>query len=362
MDYKLPRGISQRNGTLYLSFSVNGDRYRESLGLKVSKPNLKHAEQKLQAIKYEISIGNFDYLQHFPNSRKAADFRKKSGSTLLVSDLLNDWLKRMNDKCAYSTLKDYASSVNYHLIPRFGALSVSEVNPSLINEWLAELSISGKRKRNVLIPLRKAMDDAFYDELIDKNPLDRVRAPKHRFREPKPFSGEEVKRILSAMEGVGRNFYCFAFETGLRTSELIALRWTDINMNTNSMHISQACVRGLIKETKTSFGRRQVPLSIRALECLQEQKGLAESIDGYVFYDPKTKRRWKNDQFPRKRVWKSALEKAGVSYRNPYQTRHTYASRLLSNGENPLKVAQYMGHSDWGMIRKVYGRWISNED
>jgi integrase len=54
-----------------------------------------------------------------------------------------------------------------------------------------------------------------------------------------------------------------------------------------------------------------------------------------------------------------ALQRANDKYRTPYQTRHTFASMLLSRGENPLWVAEQMGHKDWGMIRKVYGRWIS---
>jgi integrase len=47
-----------------------------------------------------------------------------------------------------------------------------------------------------------------------------------------------------------------------------------------------------------------------------------------------------------------------VRYRYPYQTRHTYASMLLTAGEDPMWVARQMGHSDWGMIRKVYARWL----
>jgi len=67
---------------------------------------------------------------------------------------------------------------------------------------------------------------------------------------------------------------------------------------------------------------------------------------------------WKNDQAIRKIIWMPALNRAGLKYRNPYQTRHIFASTLLSRGENPLWVAQQMGHKDWGQIRKVYGRWI----
>ena len=67
------------------------------------------------------------------------------------------------------------------------------------------------------------------------------------------------------------------------------------------------------------------------------------------------------DQAIRKVVWTPALQRANVKYRTPYQTRHTFASMLLSRGENPLWVANQMGHKDWGMIRKTYGRWIAQQ-
>jgi integrase len=77
-----------------------------------------------------------------------------------------------------------------------------------------------------------------------------------------------------------------------------------------------------------------------------------------VFLDPKDSKPWKSDKPIRKRVWTPALAKAEVEYREPYQTRHTFASMMLSAGKNPLWVAKQMGHKDWGMIRLRYGRWI----
>jgi len=47
-----------------------------------------------------------------------------------------------------------------------------------------------------------------------------------------------------------------------------------------------------------------------------------------------------------------------VRYRKPYQTRHTYASMMLTAGENVMWVAQQMGHTDWSLTAKRYGRWI----
>lgn len=58
-------------------------------------------------------------------------------------------------------------------------------------------------------------------------------------------------------------------------------------------------------------------------------------------------------------MWVHAMKKAGVRYRRPYQTRHTYASMMLSVGEHPMWVAKQMGHSDWTIIARVYGRWMS---
>jgi len=108
-----------------------------------------------------------------------------------------------------------------------------------------------------------------------------------------------------------------------------------------------------IKGTKTSHGTWE---ERRQPQAKQAHIGKSDEI---VFHDSRTHQPWKNGQAIRKAVWIPALKKAGLKCRNPYQTRHTFASTLLSRGENPLWVAQQMGHKDWGQIRKVYGRWIS---
>lgn len=62
------------------------------------------------------------------------------------------------------------------------------------------------------------------------------------------------------------------------------------------------------------------------------------------------------------RIWQAALKRAGVRYRNPYQTRHTYASMMLFASEQPMWVAKQMGHADWTMIAWIYGRWMPSAD
>jgi integrase len=215
------------------------------------------------------------------------------------------------------------------LIPTFGDLAIAELTASKVKEWLSELPCSNKRKGNILTPLRQTFEELYHDEIIDKNPLKRV-----------------------------KNLIQFAFYSGLRTSELIALRWQDVDFENNRIFVSSAYVRGQLKDTKTKSGKQEVTLQPQAREALLSEQAFTTKQNETVFHDPDTHQPWRNDQPIRKRIWIPALKKAGINYRNPYQTRHTFASALLSRGENPLWVASQMGHEDWSMIIKVYGRWI----
>lgn len=89
-----------------------------------------------------------------------------------------------------------------------------------------------------------------------------------------------------------------------------------------------------------------------------ERKAYTFLADNDVFQNPRTQEQWKGDQTIRKTMWAHAVKKAGVWYRRPYQTRHNYASMMLSAGEHPMWVAMQMGHSDWTMIARAYGRWM----
>jgi integrase len=149
---------------------------------------------------------------------------------------------------------------------------------------------------------------------------------------------------------------------GLRTSELIALEWSDIDLKAGLVRVRRASVNKHTKQPKTRAGERDVKLFPPALDALKNQQQFTYISSGRVFNNPRTNTPWETDGQIRKTMWIPALKKASVIYRNPYQTRHTYASTLLSAGENPLWVASQMGHKDWGMIRKRYGRWIPDVD
>lgn len=103
-------------------------------------------------------------------------------------------------------------------------------------------------------------------------------------------------------------------------------------------------------------------ICFRPRAALEAQKAHTLLAGGRVFHNPHTGRPWATDKQIRVHCWAYILKAAGVRYRNPYQCRHTYASMLLSRGENELWVAGQMGHKGVEMVRRHYGRWIPKKD
>ncbi|WP_348529523.1 site-specific integrase [Nitrosospira sp. NRS527] len=141
----------------------------------------------------------------------------------------------------------------------------------------------------------------------------------------------------------------------------MALDWGDIDWQRKEVYISRAitqAAKGKAGTTKTLSGKRWVKLLDPAHQALVAQKAHTFLAGKEVFQNPRTLERWAGDQPIRRTCWVYALKAAEVRYRRPHQTRHTYASMMLSAGESPMWVAAQMGHADWGMIRRIYGKFM----
>lgn len=358
MDRELD--VKVRGNNLQIDFYYLGKRCRESLKLEPTKANKLYAKGLKATIKHEMAIGTFQYSKHFPNSKNAQLGTKSTNKT--VSQALDDFLQSTRRTLQVSTWRNYRSAVEHHLKPTFGHIRMADMTSVEIKKWISTLTITNKRINNVLIPLRTILNDAFSDGLIERNPIIRVNNLSVRFEEPQPFTPTEIIAICNELPQQGKNLIQFAIWTGLRTSELIALEWGDIDWIKGLVIVRRASVNKITKQPKTKSGERDVKLFPPALDALKDQKQFSFLADSRIFHNPRTNKPWETDGQIRKTMWQPALKRAGVLYRIPYQTRHTYASTLLSAGENPLWVAQQMGHKDWGMIRKRYGRYIQEID
>ncbi|HBV9688224.1 site-specific integrase [Klebsiella quasipneumoniae] len=371
---KLPRGVTIRkhsNGeTINITFTYKGVKCREPLSnLEVSSKNIKYAERTLGEIHNKIERGTFVYAEYFPRSTRLKIFgNAASGKT--VKMYLDEYLVICETrKLSPSTIGGYkkcrSALSSLHVFP------ASELTPAALKAWIQDQKTTLKTIRNQLSFLRSALDEAVTDGILQINPVSLVTASRYQSDKSEaesnyvvdPLSPAEVDALLSAAGNKQwENLFRFAIQTGLRSSELCALRWRDIDFIGKTAHIQNASVVGVIKGTKTKAGTRKVELTEEALVALNSQKLFTFMKDETIFEDPKSNKAWASADAIRKKAWLPTLRKAGIRYRNPYQTRHTFATKHISQGANLFWLAGQMGHKGPEMLFRHYGRYLSDYD
>lgn len=345
---KCPAGVEIRhwkNGdtALRIQFRYRGVTCKEPLKLPATASNIKYAVNLRGEILTTIAKGTFNYAVYFPNSENAKKFGYKPPSNITVGQMLEEYLEQVKRTLEESTYDGYYKKTHRYLLPAFKDILMRELSTAMIREWIKKLKLTIKTIKNIMIPLRAVIEIALIDEIISKNPLDNIILSKLVDKETSesdyevdPFDKKEIKAILNTAEGQIKNLIQFAFFTGLRTSELIALEWGDIDWIHGLLYVDRAFVNGKIKKTKTKAGKRQVLLLAPALEALKAQKVHTFMEGKRVFHAPFSNQPWTSAFQIRHSAWLPVLRRAGLRYRNPYQTRHTYASMMLSNGENKI--------------------------
>ncbi|AMJ87028.1 MULTISPECIES: site-specific integrase [Alteromonas] len=350
--------VKEVNGGYVIDFTLNHERYRETIPAPHNKNAAKRIEEQEAIYKMAISLNDKAIASRFPNSKiiqKAFD----TGCNYTIHDYSNIWFKQKQRNWSHTTIRGYSQKYNSYIKPNWGHLLLTDFKASMFDEWASESNLSGKSINETRNVLNQIFKRAFYDGVIDTNPISRIERYKQLQIEPKPFTIPEIDEILNALPSPYSEFFQFAFFTGMRTGELLGLRWEDVDLTKKLAHIRVNLTGGREKIPKTNFSIRTVELHDKAVQSLEMIRVSKYFKRGRVFIDPKTMREYTHADGLRKYIWKPTLEKLKIEYRYPYQCRHTYASQMLSSGKNPMWVAKQMGHADWGMIRKTYGRWIS---
>ncbi|ELY3422528.1 site-specific integrase [Cronobacter sakazakii] len=371
----LPRGVTIRHhktgDTLVITFTYKGVLCREPLSkMEANTRGVKYAARLLGEIHNQIAHGTFEYAKYFPNSKKLELFGVAK-KTKNIKYYLDEYLKIcQNRNLSPSTINGYEKCMS--ALSALHKLYVSELTPAVLKNWIATRKTKLKTIRNNLSFLRSAIDEAVTDGLLSVNPVTLVSASRYHVianapssvdYEVDPFTPAETAAIYEHCKfPEWANLFRFAFNTGLRSSELCAIRWSDIDFIGSTVHVQTASVAGVIKGTKTKAGTRKVNLNSEAVAALHAQKQLTSIKSKFIFNDPKTGKPWANADAIRKKAWVPTLKKAGVRYRNPYQTRHTFATQHISQGVNLFWLSGQMGHKGPEMLFRHYGIYLEAYD
>lgn len=359
---------------------------KESLNLEPTKPNIRYAANLRGEILRAIELGTFNYADYFPESPRAEEFGFVAGGATVGGEL-REWMKIA--RLAPSTRLTYERVVQGYLLPWFDRTRLRDLTAPMIRAKVmavrttraaGEEPVTLKTARNILTPLASMLELAFGDGKIATNPMDRVKLerfwPAEHVRsdwEADPFAWAEMAAIFAACDGGEQgeeaDYWRHAFGTGLRPSEQIELRWPVVDLVQRRLRVEVARVTAraapetgkrtgtAVKPPKTRAGLRDVDYTAGAWEALQRQQKRTRLAGAHVWRDVRYSAPWRNEEALRKR-WKTILRRGGVRYRNPYQTRHTFASTLLAAGHAPAWVAVQMGHETVEMLERTYGKWI----
>lgn len=356
---------------LQIAFTWNDQECRELLPpTSINKSSIQRAAILREEVRRKIADGSFVYGDYFPESPRAKTNPKDAQlMEALLQRQLETYDKQVtNGQMAKSSYRGYAKAITGERMRRWHGLTVREVAPSALREWISEMDCTSKTIRNTLIPLRSIFEDALNDELIDFNPFDRIALTKLIRQTAKasdyviqPFTADERSAILEACRPDERPMMQFWFHSGLRPGELQALEWRHIDWERCIARIELNQVVGVVKSPKTAAGIRDLELNPDAVAALSTQKAISLLRGPRVWLNPSTLKPWDTDAQVRKTLWMPLMKRSGVTYRNPYQVRHTYASTLLTAGQNPWYVAQQLGHEDVEMVFRTYGKFIRED-
>jgi integrase len=370
--------INSKNNKLYLDFRFKGIRCREYTQLPDNKSNRSRLDRLLKTIEAEIMLGSFDYAKYFPNSNKVAQFsvideRKRQAKAYFeatdspkLNEFADIWMSEKKVEWRKGHYQDVEGVLNKYIIPWFGNKKISAITKQQILSFRSTLAkvpgrkgkeLSPSRINHIMTPLRVMLNEAA-DRYDFTSPWRNIKALKVGRTEVDPFNLQEVEQVIDNAPDNYKAYYITRFFTGLRTSEIDGLMWKDVDLDNKTITVNQSLVRGELSDLKTDGSYRIVLLTDRVVEALHEHKKTAYLKDKFVFTNDK--RLPLNYQTVSKSIWYPTLRKAKLRPRNPYQTRHTYATLLLASGEAPEWIANQMGHTTTTMLFRVYSRYVPN--
>lgn len=361
-----------KSGMLYYDFFYKGIRCKEYTNMQDTPGNRQRLEKEAQIIATEIDLEKFDYLRHFPNGSRKHLFRGRPDGAMAFERYAREvWLPQIQTKVRDSTLQDYESILTTSVFPHIGALKLHDIRPEHIDQLTNRLrkragikaqTLSHRRMNIILIRVRQVLALAYERGYIDKNPHGWIHLQQERRPPIDPLSFEEKARFLAHLPAPAHGFrtrcpdfwqryFTVAFDTGLRPSEQLALRWEHLDFVHKKILVRHGIVRGVETDLKTTASVRDVDMLLTVAEAFEGQpRGT------YVFPNA--------DGGPldltnlRVRIWFPTLTRAGLRVRNLYQTRHTFASLMLQVGEDPAWIARMMGHTTTKMLFERYSRFI----
>jgi integrase len=275
-------------------------------------------------------------------------------------------LEKASERKVPQTKQTYATYLKTRIVPRWGNSRIQEMKAVAVERWLGSIDdLSNGTKAKIKGIMSEVFQHAIrYGWLDDgENPIFAVRQSAKRKRVTEPLEAAEFRALLLELSHKMRVIGVVAATTGLRISEVLGMKWKDIDWKTSQMEVTRSVVDGVIGRCKTETSRRPVPIdefTTAELSAWRRETAYAEPED-WVFASEKVQGRmppWADTLLDR--FLQPAAKRAGITKWVGFHTfRHTYSTLLKANGEDVKVVQELMRHANISTTMNIYTKALS---
>ena len=291
---------------------------------------------------------------------------------ILYKDWIYTWLLEKKDYIKESTYANYSNNIFNHIIPKLGNYYLNELNHKVIQDFLLELSKTGRKDNNGGLAEKTIKDITIIIKGSIKKGIneDKIKHIELTFNYPKDnkenklyvLTKREQNKITNyVLENINsRNIgLLISLYSGIRIGELCALRWEDVDFKKNCLTINKTIQRVYIKDKnkniskviittpKTKNANREIPINKDFLEILKKVKSdkkhyILTGNEKYI--EPRTYRKYFN----------KILAELRIKHFNFHSLRHTFATNCISLGVDYKTVSELLGHANVNITLNLY--------
>ena len=353
---ELGKGISQiKNGDYIARFT---DKY--------GKRRQKYFK-KLQECRKWLADAQFD--DEHSNIDKAND--------MILDAWFEYWMENKKRSVRPNTVRNYTERYNMNIKPILGKKIISEITTINCQNVMNKMADNGYKSSTIYqakITLFNMLEYAFQNDVIPKNPCNKLVKYDigEKSKKKEALTVEQQKKFCEVIDGNTYELqYRFLLQTGLRTGELVGLKWQDVDFENRLLTIERTTEyrysTGVWKtgEPKSKSGYRKVPLTKEAIDILRLQK-LKNSTFPLIHME------WRDTVFLCKKgtpvknsTYDTMLfklcDKAEIPRFSMHILRHTFATRCIEAGMKPKTLQTILGHSNIGITMNLYVHTTEDE-
>jgi integrase len=325
------------------------------------KGTKKEAEKRLSELLHQLDKGEFI-----------------KPDKVTVAEFLERWLKDYTrPNLAPKTADWYAYIIRSHIVPTLGNIPLAQLKPETLQRYYAEKLASGRcdgkgalspqTVRHCHVAIHYAMETAVKWGIITRNPADAVSPPRSQRHQIQTWNEEELGIFLvAAKETPHYALFHLLFASGMRRSEVLALRWCDIDLTLCQIYVTRSLQHladgtFTFKQPKTARGRRAIalpPSTALILKKHHEKQAFDTAFVGRILKDDDLVFSHLDGKpfLPNSitHAWVKLVRRTGLKYIRLHDARHTHASLMLKQGVHPKIVQERLGHASIQITLDTY--------